>query len=235
MTKVRYRQIQNILKSRIQQGDYEIGMYLPSENEHCKTYKITRTTARKALDELLKEGFIEKQHGKGSRVKERRNSLGLLNVKGFSEAVGENVKTIFLQKPQIINWPEELPFPASEKELESDCIYFERLRGVGDMPVMLESNWFGRDELENIEHCDFVDGSFFKTLSKKYLVEITGSEQELRAEYADEKISSLLKVSTGSPILQISIKFSTSNPDLNIYSILYCNTEKYPIGNQYIH
>jgi len=235
MTKIRYRQIQNILKSRIQQGDYGVGTYLPSENELCKTYKITRTTARKALDELLREGFIEKQHGKGSRVKERRHSLGLLNVKGFSEAVGENVKTIFLQKPQILGWPEELPFPAGEKERESDCIYFERLRGVGDVPVMLESNWLSAHELDGFLECEFVEGSFFKTLSQKYLIEITGSEQELRALYANEKIAYLLKIVSGSPILQISIKFSTTNPNLNIYSYLYCNTEKYPIGNMYHH
>ena len=235
MTKVRYRQIQIILKSRIQQGDYGVGSYLPSENELCKTYKITRTTARKALDELLREGFIEKQHGKGSRVKERRQSLGLLTVKGFSEAVGENVQTIFLQKPQFISWPKELPFPAGEKEKQSDCIYFERLRGVGEAPVMLESNWFSGKGLDGFLGCEFVDGSFFKTLSQKYLIEITGSEQELRALYANEKIAYLLKIASGSPILQISIKFSTANPNLNIYSFLYCNTEKYPIGNMYHH
>ena len=235
MTKVRYRQIQIILKSRIQQGDYGVGSYLPSENELCKTYKITRTTARKALDELLREGFIEKQHGKGSRVKERRQSLGLLTVKGFSEAVEENVKPIFLQKPQILSWPEKLPFPASEKELKSDCVYFERLRCVGESPIMLESTWLSAHGLEGFLDCEFVDDSFFKTLSQKYLIEITRSEQELRALYANEKITYLLKIAKSSPILQISIKFNTSNPDLNIYSYLYCNTEKYPIGNMYKH
>ncbi len=235
MAQTRYQQIYNILKSRIQQGTYAVGDFLPSENELCNTYKITRTTARKALDELLKESFIEKLHGKGSRVKERRQTLGLLTVKGFSEAVGENVKTIFLQMPKIINWPEKLPFPAGEKELESDCIYFERLRGVGDIPVMLESNWFSANRLEDFVEVDFVDGSFFKTLSQKYLIEIVSSEQELRALYADEKSANLLKIDQGSPILRISIKFTTSKPGLNIYSYLYCNTEKYPIGNIYQH
>ena len=235
MAETRYRQIYSILKSRIQQGIFAIGDYLPSENELCKTYKITRTTARKALDELLKEGFIIKQQGKGSSVKERRQSLGLLTVKGFSEAVGENVKTSFLQKPAITPWPTELPFPASKKELDSECLFFERLRGVDEVPVMLESNWFTAQGLSGFLNSEFVDGSFFKTLSQKFLIEITASEQELRALFADEKRAYLLKIETGTPILQISIKFSTSNPDLNIYSYLYCNTEKYPIGNTYIH
>jgi DNA-binding GntR family transcriptional regulator len=235
MVEKRYRQIYNTLKSGIQQGAYAVGAYLPSENDLCKTYEITRTTARRALDELLREGFIEKEHGKGSRVKERRQSLGLLTVKGFSEAVQENVQTVFLQKPFIVSWPEQLPFPAGKKELASDCIYFERLRGVGDLPVMLECNWFSARALPGFLNDTFVDGSFFKTLSSKYLIEITGSEQELRALFADEKTAGSLKISQGAPVLQINVKFTTSHPELNIYSCLYCNTDTYPIGNIYKH
>jgi DNA-binding GntR family transcriptional regulator len=235
MSEIRYRQIYHILKSRIQQGFYATGDFLPSEHDLCHSYSITRTTARKALDELMREGFIEKQHGKGSMVTERRQSLGLLTVKGFSEAVGINVRTEFLQKPRECPWPIDLPFAASKKEMESPCIFFKRLRYVGNEPVMLESNWFAAQQLSDFPQREFVDGSFFKTLSQNYLIEIVGSEQELRAIYANNKIAALLKLEVGKPILQISIKFGTSKPNLNIYSQLFCNTEKYPIGNFYKH
>ena len=235
MAETRYRQIYNILKSRIQQAIYVVGDFLPSEHELCRTYSITRTTARKALDELLREGFIEKQHGKGSIVKERRQSLGLLTVKGFSEAVGENVRTVFIQKPKVLAWPDVLPFPPSKKEMENPCIFFERLRYVGDVPVMIEANWFSAIDLSDFPDQGFIDESFFKTLSQKYLIEITGSEQELWAIYANERVAELLNVKSGTPILQISIKFTTSRLHLNIYSYLFCNTEKYPIGNYYKH
>ncbi len=233
MKLTRYQEIQFMLKEKIQQGVYQIGDYLPSENELCTEFLITRTTVRKALDNLIREGFIEKQQGKGSRVKERRNSLGLLNVKGFSEAVGQNVKTVYLQKPAIRKWNPEVPFQPSGKELQANCLHFERLRCVGDDPVMLENNWFADLEIKDLLDQEFVEGSFFKLLSQRYLIEITGSEQELRAEYANVRTASFLKMETGAPILHISIKFYTSKPDLNIYSELYCNTEKYPVGNSY--
>jgi len=233
MKLTRYQEIQYMLKEKIQQGAFQVGDYLPSENELCTEFSITRTTVRKALDNLIKEGFIEKQHGKGSRVKERRNSLGLLNVKGFSEAVGQNVKTVYLQKPAIRTWNPKVPFQPSSKELQANCLHFERLRCVGDDPVMLENNWFADLELYDLLDQEFVEGSFFKTLSQRYLIEITGSEQELWAEYTNERTASFLKMKTGAPILHISIKFYTSKPDLNIFSELYCNTEKYPIGNSY--
>jgi GntR family transcriptional regulator/GntR family frlABCD operon transcriptional regulator len=182
---------------------------------------------------LIKEGFIEKKQGKGSKVRERRQSLGLLNVKGFSEAVGKGVHTIFLQKPEIRSWDSETHFKPDEKELKTNCIHFERLRLVGDDPAMLENNWLAGTELEKFSQLEFVDGSFFKTLSQKYLIEIIGSEQELRAEYADERTAGYLKIKPEAPVLHISIKFHTSNPNLNIYSELYCNTMRYPIGNNY--
>jgi GntR family transcriptional regulator/GntR family frlABCD operon transcriptional regulator len=230
-----YRQVYQVLKSRIQDGSHAVGSYLPSENELCKIHGITRTTARRALEELQKDGFIIREHGKGSRVKERRQTLGLLTVKGFSEAVGEGVRTRFLQRPTLRAWPESFAFSPEKQERSRYVIYFERLRGVGENPVMLECNWLPSRGFEELLHVDFEDGSFFKTLSKKYMVEITGSEQELRAQQADERIAHLLKITLGSPILNISIRFETSQSKLRIYSCLFCNTDKYPIGNIYHH
>ena len=233
MDEKRYRRIQNFLKLQIQKGYYTVGDYLPSENELCSTFSITRTTARKALDELTKEGFIERQHGKGSLVCERRQSLGLLNVKGFSEAAGKNVTTIFLHYPQTSLWSPEIHFAVSEDEIKEQCIHFCRLRCVGENPVMIEYNWLSDTHLEGIVDFKFIDDSFFKTLSQHYRIEITGSEQELRAENAKKEIAVLLKIPSGSPVLHISLKFHTSKNNFFIYSELYCNTSDYPIGNSY--
>jgi len=233
MTESKYLIVQNQLKEKMQQGTFKIGDYLPSENEMCAQYSITRTTVRKALDELLKEGFIEKQHGKGSRVRERRKSLGLLTVKGFSEAVGKNFQTVFLQKPMIAEWSSEIVLPVDKTDLAGECIFFERLRLVDDEPVMIEKNWLPERALPLLIKTEFIDGSFFKTLSRNYLIEIIGSEHELRSESANQTVASLLNIQKGEPVLHISIVFRTSNPQLNIYSELYCNTKKYPVGNSY--
>ena len=233
MPEAKYKKIQNYLKEQIQQGKYKVGDYLPSENELCGRFSITRTTARKALDELMREGFIEKHHGKGSKVRERRKSLGLLNVKGFSEAVGDNVTTVFLEKPQLGEWSDEITLPVNEQDKRSQCIYFERLRYVGSEPVMLERNWFPAAAVPGFINCSFKEGSFFKTLSQKYLIEITGSKQELRAEYARRNNAGLLKIRERKPLLHISMKFFTTTPKLNIYSELFCVTSRYPVGNSY--
>jgi GntR family transcriptional regulator/GntR family frlABCD operon transcriptional regulator len=234
MTKLKYQVLHRFLKEKIQQGEIKTGEYLPSENELCVEFAVTRTTVRKAMDELLKEGFIEKKHGRGSQVCERRKSLGLLTVKGFSEAVGQNVNTIVLKRPMYTNWNPEIQLKLSHHDKQQNCLFFERLRMVNQIPVMIEKNWFPDIAIPGFTEMEFVEGSFFKTLSRNYFIEIIGSEHELRAELADSATAALLKIQKHAPVLHISVKFKTSNPLLTIYSELYCNTQNFPVGNSYM-
>jgi DNA-binding GntR family transcriptional regulator len=230
---LKYQVIKEGLKKQIQQGVFNVGDYLPSESELCNRFSITRTTVRKAMEELLKEGYIEKQQGKGSIVRERQTSLGLLTVKGFSEAVGQNIQTEFLQKPIPGDWSSEIMFPVSESDKNGQCLFFARLRMVDDLPVVIERNWFSGTVLPDFLKTEFVEGSFFKTLSRKYFIEVIGSSQELRAEKAGNPLAEVMRMESGSPVLHISIRFVTNHPQLTIYSELYCNTKKFPVGNSY--
>jgi|TARA_R110000744_G_scaffold141922_8_gene253394 DNA-binding GntR family transcriptional regulator len=229
----KYHQIQDYIKKRIQTQKYPPDSYLPSENEFCAQFGTTRTTVRKALDELLKEGFIAKEHGKGSKVLERGKYLGLLSIKGFSGSTDYKVLTKVTEEPKIVEWDPVIGFPLSEDERSSKCVYFQRVRYIDNKPVVLENNWYALNALEPIRSEEFVEGSFFKTLSQEYLIEIMGAEQELRSVPASGDIAEKLGIAVGAPILHISIRFRTSRPNLNLYGDLYCNTTEYPIRNSY--
>ncbi|ETY75536.1 trehalose operon repressor [Lactiplantibacillus fabifermentans] len=60
------------LMQKIDQEVYELGTYLPSENQLCQLYGISRETGRKALGLLAENGYIQKIRGKGSLVIEHR-------------------------------------------------------------------------------------------------------------------------------------------------------------------
>jgi len=74
----------------------------------------------------------------------------------------------------------------------------------------LENNWYDLNALEPIKSEEFVEGSFFKALSKEYLIEIIGVEQELSSIQASTEISKNLGMVVGAPILLIAIRFRTS-------------------------
>lgn len=232
-TKNKYQDIKDYFKKKIQTGVYGVGSYLPSENEIRAQYATTRTTVRKALDELLKEGYIEKEHGRGSRVLERGKSLGLLTLKGFSGVTDYEVKTRVTQKPKLSDWDDSIDFKLTEEERRANCVFFQRVRYINKNPIVVENNWYSSKALELIPAEDFVDGSFFKTLMQKHLIEITGAEQKIRAEPSSFEIAKKLNITPNSPILNISVRFRTSRAGLNLYGNLYCNTAEHPIGNSY--
>jgi GntR family transcriptional regulator/GntR family frlABCD operon transcriptional regulator len=231
--KPRYAQVYRFLKSKMEDGSFPVGSLLPSENDLCQKFSVTRTTVRTALGMLENEGLIERSQGKPARVRSRQQSLGLLTVKGFSEAAGTRVETRMLQQPELSAWPGDLPFIVHASEKPHPPVFFSRIRLIGGEPVMWESNWFASGILEKIREKKFTDGSFFKTLSAHYGIGIVGSEQELHALVADDGLAELLQLQPGYPLLQIYIRFTTSLPGFYIYSRLLCNTDTYKIGNTY--
>lgn len=64
----RYSKLASILREQILSGFIKPGEFLMSENQLSKHYQLSRTSVRKSLDELLKEGLIVKKAGLGTIV-----------------------------------------------------------------------------------------------------------------------------------------------------------------------
>jgi GntR family transcriptional regulator/GntR family frlABCD operon transcriptional regulator len=231
-----YQILKKDLTTQILGGILREGDLLPSENELTRKYRVTRSTVRKALDGLVNEGYIIKKQGKGSIVKLRRHSLGLLSFKGFSDVL-QNKKeknfSVLLQDPVLMPWPEHFFYPLSEKEKMAGTYFISRLRFVEEDPVMLEFTYIPKIGLDNFLKQPLVNNSLFQTLRKRYKIEINNVNQEIHALPASEDVARHLDYYPGAPVIHIYRKYLTSNPDLKIYSSLYCNTEKYFLSNEF--
>ena len=84
-----YTDIYDNIKNDIVKGIYKPGEKLPSENEFCKEYGVSRGTVRKALEMLAEEGLVNSLHGKGVYVLENNYITfsvgGLVSFKEASE------------------------------------------------------------------------------------------------------------------------------------------------------
>lgn len=225
-----YRKLYELLRKHILSGVYEEGTLLPSENELCSTYNMTRPTVRHALDALVKEGMILKQQGKGSIVRKPPQNIGILSISGTASAIGVRyLQTDILQKPEIRRWPEDFAFELTGLEREVGCIYLERLRYVEGIPVFYDINHLPNLYLPRITGRSFENKSLFEMLRKHYQIEILGGEQKLKAIKPDLKIIQLLKLTNDQPVLHIERKLTTNKAGFNIYSTIYFNSEKHSI------
>jgi DNA-binding GntR family transcriptional regulator len=225
-----YRRLYEVLRKQIVDGNYVPGNLLPSENDLCAQFNITRPTVRHALDALLNEGMIRKHKGKGSIVCSLPNGIGILSIYGTTSALAKhNLRTHILSKPAIIKWPEEFIFPISDEFRNYGCIFLERLRLVNDKPVFYDLNYLPNINLPRFCNRKFEDQSLFDILRKAFQIEVKRGEQRIRALRADKKIHSFLKVPIGHPILNLQRKLVTNRPGFVFYSSVFCNTEEHAL------
>ncbi len=67
-----YYQLKEVLRQQIQAGHLAPHTAIPSEPELVTRYQVSRATVRQALTELVNEGLLYRQHGKGTFVREQR-------------------------------------------------------------------------------------------------------------------------------------------------------------------
>jgi DNA-binding GntR family transcriptional regulator len=229
-----YRKLYEILRKHISDGVYKEGDLLPSENELCHLYGMTRPTVRQSLSTLANEGYIIKHQGKGSIIHHLPREIGILSVSGTTSAVGDRkLKTSIIVKPVLIQWPADFMFSLTNLENESGCIYMERVRFLDDVPIFYDISYIANINLPRITARQFENRSLFQILRDNYRIEIKGGVQRIKAIPATSKISRLLHLKKEQPVLHLERRLETNNQGLFLYSSIFCNTEKYSIFGRF--
>ncbi len=94
----KYAQVMTAIQQRIRDGEYAPGDMLPSETQLVREFGVGRTTVVRALQTLAMQGWIEREHGRGSFVKGRPESPAERVRPGLSTAEhpesAENLVTV---------------------------------------------------------------------------------------------------------------------------------------------
>jgi GntR family transcriptional regulator len=90
----RYLWVYNSLKGRIEVEDFKVGDYLPPEPELQKTFQVSRTTVRKAVEKLAQHGFVYIKQGRGTQILDFKATQKLGFVTSFSETLREQGFTV---------------------------------------------------------------------------------------------------------------------------------------------
>lgn len=64
-----YCQLLAILREPIERGEWTVGMQIPTEEQLCERYRVSKTTVRSAIEELVALGYLRKIQGKGTFVR----------------------------------------------------------------------------------------------------------------------------------------------------------------------
>ncbi len=88
-----YCQLKNIIIAKIEDGIYLPDSKIPSEQEFCELYNISRPTVRQAITELTNNGYLYKEKGKGTFVSRPKTSIDVKTYTGFTDSILDNELT----------------------------------------------------------------------------------------------------------------------------------------------
>ena len=223
-----YYQFKQFIIDKIEANELHERDLIPTEEELCKLYAISRPTLRQAFAELVNEGYLTRQRAKGTFVAKHSLSSKFVNkIMQFNEemeALGVTHRTE-VKKCAVENASPEI---ASALQLrDGKAIALQRLRFADGEPLVFEFTYIPYRLFRGIENLNFAKVSLYENMKKEYGLYVARTEKSVRAIAATAEIAEMLGTKEGAPILRIVTKgFSVENLPLE-YSIAYYLSERY--------
>ena len=199
-----YLQIQTLLEKKILSGEWKSGDKVMSENEISATYKVSRVTARQAIEQLVAKNMLFRSPGKGTFVSEQDVAYGFSTMMSFSrslETKGFSVETRILDQG-IIPAPHEI----AEKlrlEPDADVVAVRRLRIVDGIPAAIHASYFSARIYGSLLSTDLTVESLLEAAEKIGGTTMAYSQDSLRAVPASVADADLLCVHPSSPMMEL--------------------------------
>jgi len=220
----KYYQLASILRQKIEDGQWQPRSAIPSERQLEVLYHISRTTIREAIDSLVQQGYLYREHGRGTFVSPRKLQKGWMELTSFSEDLLKRG----LQPGQIIrNLSQVIPPISVLKRLElapgSAVFCIERVRLADGTPIGLQTSYLalGPDQLITLEELE-ASGSLYRILNEKFNIHPSEADETLEVTLATPQEAALLNIPTGAPLLLSErVLFSQERHPIEYVKILY--------------
>ncbi len=216
-------QLKNILIEEIKADKYTDK--IPSERELMNRFSVSRTTVREAISALVREGVLEKRHGKGTFVSLRPVQEWLGQAIGFEETVRNMGMT---PSSQLLSHG-PTPTPANIQEaLNSDqCYLIERLRFADNEPIAVKRHYYPLEIGEKLAQYDLNKAVLYDLVENELGIKFWDAEQMITSKIASPEIAQLLNIPPQSSVLIKEQLLYDLDNQLIEYSESIFRTDKY--------
>lgn len=195
-----YIQLKDQILAEIKSDRFEIGDVIPSEQEMMKSYQVGRVTVREAINELVKEGLLEKKQGKGTFIRKKDTSIGyepLISLSYFLNLRCWDHHNEVLRN-EIVTMNQDQKEAA--KIESSKILILERNRFIDTHPLGLEVFYFHEDFIDLSKDAD-LNLSIGKLLLETLKLPVEKMVQEVIVVKASDREAALLKLAPGGDLM----------------------------------
>jgi len=203
-----YLQLYEILRKKIESGEWAVGSQIPTEENLCRMFNVSRATVRTAILELVRQGYLKRQQGKGTFIFRNVVTEGLSMVTSFTESFLDeslNISTGVLSRTVMMpvdNLDIKLDIPE-----DKHVIYIKRLHLMDGKPVMLQENYVPYNICPLLLEADIEHVSLLDLFERRYGIRITKVKNDIDIAYVNTDEGRVLKVRENSPALLLTQYF----------------------------
>lgn len=199
-----WRQLKVILRD-MALTELNPGDRIPTEQELCERYGVSRVTVRQAVTSLVHEGVLARQQGRGTFVLPRKVEELLVEPESFME---DGVETPEGLSSARLLTAEQLP---ADKRLSiklqlapGEPLYkVRKLRLLSGEPASHKVAYFPAKLCPGLLQHDLASRSILEVLEREYSLEAVAIEETVECITADNYRSSVLSIPPGAPVILI--------------------------------
>lgn len=198
----KYYLLKRELLSRIETGEYQEGRMIESERELMERYQFSRITVRKALDELVNEGYLYRIQGKGTYVKGDSASQNLFSLKSCTEDVKRLGRTPSKKTKKTDKFPADAKRAKHLNIPLGDAVHmFGRVTYADDEPLNYTETYLPEKVFPGLEKYDLEQRSLYDIIEKDYHIQITKARRTVEAVLPDPVVANYLGISPSMPVI----------------------------------
>ncbi|MEG1012021.1 MAG: GntR family transcriptional regulator [Ruthenibacterium sp.] len=191
-----YFQLKEVLRNRIIAQEWKPGKKIPTEAEICDIYSVSRITARKALDELRLDGYLEKKQGKGTFVRNNGIEQKLSKFYSFSEELKSRG---LAEHANILQFKTVKATATVAEKLrlapEENVFCLKRIRFVDDVPYAYEISYLPIRYLEPLTAEMIGSAGLYRSMASLG-TSVDNATETMRAINLDAKVAGFLGAKT---------------------------------------
>ena len=199
MPKAKYEGIYHSIKNRIEAQDYPYQSLLPSENTLIEEYACSRNPARRALAELVADGYVQTMQGRGVRVIYQPVGKTMFTF-GVIESFQETARRNHLHAVTKITKFETViateQFAAESGFSEGDELWaVQRVRYLDGKALILDVNYFLKEFVPGLTP-EIAANSIYDYIENTLGMQIITSKRNITVEHATAHDEKLLDMGT---------------------------------------
>lgn len=198
-----HRQLFVLLREQIVSGRLRPGDQLPTQEQLCRLYAVSRITVRRALSDLMAEGLIRKRQGLGAFVTEKAALARRIPRIGFEDEVKQVLEETQVRVLSVMRRPCSATAAAALGISESEeALHVLRVRSRKRVPLMYLDSWIPLHSAGRVTK-DALRSAPLYLLVAGSTENIGRIAQQVSASLADPIIASALKVEVNSAVLRV--------------------------------